>query len=422
LTNPSDHIDPLPVAAVLKPARQRHVLALVAVALCALAALYLLVNWLLTPVPVEAEKLPPDTFRPTAQQLSSLTIAPVSFGENAEVLSASGSIAADGDHSTPILLPYSGQVVKVMIEPGQHVDKGQALLSVASPELVDARNALLTGSAQVTSGEEAVRMAEANAARQKGIYQSAGGALKDYLQAQGDLVTARANLRASQSALGAARDRLGLFGKSAAEIGALQSPSRKLDPQAATVFRSPVAGTIADRNVAPGQFLSAGGSTPIITVADLSRVWLVAQLSESDAARVQLGDVVSVTTPSVPGRVFSARIDNIGASLDPNTHRLPVRATIDNPGQLLKPQMFASFAIHRPLSGNSGVLAPSSAIIHEGDTARVWVLGRDRLLHARPVEVADSAGGFSRIVRGLRLGDRVVTKGALFVNEAGLDQ
>ncbi len=395
---------------------------LVAAALCALAVVYLLVNWLLTPVPVQTEKLPPDTFRPTAQQLAGLTITPVSFGENAEVLSASGSIAVDGDHSTPILLPYSGQVVKVMVEPGQRVTKGEPLLAIASPELVDARNALLTAAAQVTSGEEAVRLAAANAARQKGIYQSAGGALKDYLQSQGDLVTARASLRASQSALGAARDRLGLFGKSATEIGALEAPGRRLNVQTATIFRSPVAGTVADRSVAPGQFLSAGGSTPIITVADLSRVWLVAQLSESDAARVQLGDIVSVTTPAVPGRVFSARIDNIGASLDPNTHRLPVRATIDNPGQLLKPQMFASFAIHRPLSGNSGVLAPSSAIIHEGDTARVWVLGRDRLLHARPVEVADSAGGFSRIVRGLQLGDQVVTKGALFVNEAGLDQ
>lgn len=422
MTNPSDQVAPLPPAAELSRSRQWHLVVLVAAALCALMTVYLLVKWLLTPIPVATEKLPADTFRPTAQQLAGLTIASVSFGEKAQVLSASGSIAVDGDHSTPILLPYSGQVIKVMVEPGQHVEKGQALISIASPELVDARNALLTAAAQVTSSEEAVRLATANSVRQKGIYQSAGGALKDYLQAQGDLVTARANLRASQSALGTARDRLGLFGKSASQIASLQLSDRSLNSQAATVLRSPVAGTVADRSVAPGQFLSAGGSTPIITVADLSRVWLVAQLSESDAARVQLGDAVAVTTPAVPGRVFSARIDNIGASLDPNTHRLPVRATIDNPGQLLKPQMFASFAIRRPLTGNSGVIAPSSAIIHEGDAARVWVLDGDRLLHARSVQVADSAGGFSRIVQGLRPGDHVVTKGALFVNEAGLDQ
>ncbi|MFX8441226.1 efflux RND transporter periplasmic adaptor subunit, partial [Acinetobacter baumannii] len=87
-----------------------------------------------------------------------------------------------------------------------------------------------------------------------------------------------------------------------------------------------------------------------------------------------LGDQVEVTTPAVPGRVFHARIDNIGAALDPNTHRLPVRAAVDNPNYLLKPQMFASFTIRRALSGTVGALVPAAAIIHEGDRARVWVM------------------------------------------------
>ena len=94
-------------------------------------------------------------------------------------------------------------------------------------------------------------------------------------------------------------------------------------------------------------------------VGDLSRVWLVAQLSESDASKVQLGDEVVVTTPAIPGAQFHARIDNIGAQLDPNTHRLPVRATVDNPGNQLKPQMFASFAIRRQLGGAPGALVPA---------------------------------------------------------------
>ncbi len=215
---------------------------------------------------------------------------------------------------------------------------------------------------------------------------------------------------------------MGLFGKSAGEIRALQSTSLALGGQAATVYRSPVTGVVADRSVSPGQFLSAGGSNALMTITDLSRVWLVAQLPESEAANVRLGDGVVVTTPSVPGRTFSARIDNISAALDPNTHRLPVRATVADAEGLLKPQMFASFTIRRMLGGEAGALVPAEAIIHEGEAARLWVYGRDGLLHARMVQTGDTEGGLTRVVRGLNSGERVVVSGALFVNEAGLGQ
>jgi cobalt-zinc-cadmium efflux system membrane fusion protein len=427
LTENLAHIEPpLPAAVELPLARQRHLLVIVAGALLGLVLLFIALRALLTPAPPVAEKLPPDSFRPTAAQLSELKFAPAQYGANAELLRATGSITVDGDHSTPILLPFSGQVAKVLVEAGQHVVAGQPLLEVASPELVDARNALLTGQAQVASAQQAAALTSANEKRQKAIYESAGGALKDYLQAKADSATAAANLRAAQSAVTAARGKLGLYGKSAKEIAALGSGAA----HTTTVYRSPVSGTVAERSVAPGQFISAGGSSALLTIADLSRVWLVAQLSQSDAALVRLGDEVEVTTPALPGRAFHARIDNIGAALDPNTHRLPVRASVENPAEVLKPEMFASFTIRRSLGGNgsgggsngAGVLVPASAVIHEGDTARVWVLGNDRLLHARPVAAAETEGGMTRITSGLQAGDRVVTSGALFVNEAGTGQ
>jgi len=372
------------------------------------------------PAPVEA--VPPDAFRPTEAQLAGLKIAPVQVGANAEIIEATGSIQADADHSTPILLPFSGQVLDVMAEPGQHVAAGQPLLRVASPELVDARNALLTATAAQASASEAARVAEGNAKRQKAIYETAGGALKDYLQSQADLVAAQSNLRTADSALRAAQDRMGLFGKSRSETRALESADQGKSGKAATLYRAPVAGVIADRNVAPGQFISAGGSTALMTITNTAHVWLVAQLPESQANVIRLGDHVAVTTPALPGRSFAATIDNIAAGLDPATHRLPVRATVANPDGALKPQMFASFVIRRPLDGGAGTLAPEAAVIHEGDSARVWVLGPDHLLHGRPVVTGDTEGGFTRIVSGLRPGDRIVTSGALFVNEAGLNQ
>lgn len=393
------------------------------VAAAALIVLFVLAKHALfdaKPAPVEA--VPADAFRPTPAQLAQLKLEPVQFGANAELVRATGSILADADHSTPILLPFSGQVLDVMAEPGQRVAAGQPLLRIASPELVDARNTLMTASAQAAAAAEAARIAEGNAKRQKAIYETAGGAMKDYLQSQADLVTAQSNLRTAQSALHAAQDRLGLFGKSSAETKALAGAPAGSGGKASTLYRSPVSGLVADRSVAPGQFVSAGGSTALMTITDPAHVWLVAQLPESEANAIRLGDHVTVTTPALPGRSFAATIDNIGAALDPATHRLPVRATVANADGALKPQMFASFVIRRPLSGGAGVLVPAAAVIHEGDSARVWVMGHDGLLHGRPVVTGGTEGGYTRITGGLNAGDKVVTSGALFVNEAGLNQ
>ena len=186
--------------------------------------------------------------------------------------------------------------------------------------------------------------------------------------------------------------------------------------------RSPVSGVVADRSVSPGQFISAGGAAPLMTITDLSHVWLIAQLAEGEAASVHLGDQVTVTTPALPGRQFAARVDNIAAALDPVSRRLAVRATVANPGQALKPQMFAAFTIRRTIGAAAGALVPSAAVIHEGDSARVWVLGRDGLLRARSVTVRAGEGGYTQVSAGLQPGDRVVTSGALFVNEAGLGE
>lgn len=404
--------EPLPPARQFTVPEQRRLALLVAAGLAGTALLAGAVHWLLAPAHAPEEVLPPDAFRPTAAQLSGLRLAPAQLGANVELVRASGSIAVDADQSTPILLPYSGQVLRVMVEPGQRVARGEALIEVASPELVDARNAFNSATAQQAAASEAARVSRRNVERQQAIYESAGGAQKDFLQAQADAANAESAQRSAQSALSAARARLALYGQ---DSGAAAGGAR-------TIYRSPVPGIVADRSVAPGQFVAAGGSAALMTIADLSRVWLIAQLAEGDAALVHVGDEVEVTTPALPGRVFKAVIDNVGAALDPATHRLPVRATIANAEGLLKPQMFASFTIRRSLQGTAGVLVPAQAVIHEGDSARVWTLGTDHLLHGRPVSVGETEGGMTRIVGGLRPGDVVVVSGALFVNEAGTDK
>jgi len=411
LTDEPASIPPLPAARIMSNGAQLRLIGLAAVALVALLLVIAGVRALLAPAPAPPEKLPAGAFRPTREQLAQLTIAPVRSGADSTLIRANGAIAVDGDRSTPVLLPFSGQVIAVYVEPGQRVAPGQPLLRIASPEMVDARNTLAAAGAQQASATEALRVAEANAARQKAIYETAGGALKDYRQAQADLVAAQSAARTAQSAVNAAQNHLAIFGHGGGNAS-----------QPATIYRAPVGGLIADRNVAPGQFVTAGSTAPLMTITDPTRVWLVAQLAESDVASVHVGDQVEVTTPALPGRTFAARVDNVGAALDPASHRLAVRATISNPDGALKPQMFASFTIRRQTGGADGIFVPASAVIHEGDTARVWIVGRDKLLYARAVTTAPGEGGQIRIVTGLTPGDRVVTAGALFVNEAGIDQ
>ena len=117
-----------------------------------------------------------------------------------------------------------------------------------------------------------------------------------------------------------------------------------------------------------------------------------------------------------PGRVFKARISWIAPSIDANTHRLPVRADVENPDGALKPLMFARFSI---ITGPAATLpaVPESAIVYEGDTARVWVV-RNGTIAARPIDIGEASYGMVEVLSGLAAGEKIVTTGALFIDRA----
>ena len=416
-----DHrpLSPLPPVRALSRHAQYRLLALALLALVGLVVAAKAIGWLLRPTPAVEQPLPPGTFRPTPEQraaLRTLVVAP--HGQN-EVVTATGTIGVDEDRSTPVLMPYSGQVAQVLVEAGEMVRQGQPLLTIRTSDVVDARNALFAARANVGTTAATLRTAQANVQRQEQIYRTAGGALRDYQQAQTDLAAAQAAAGSAEAALGAARDRLVILGKSPAEISALERARITDTIQAETTLRAPIAGLVSQRAVSPGQYVGAGGDKPVMTISDPTHLWLVAQLAESDAASVRTGDPVDVRTPAYPGRLFHATVDNVAAQLDPVTHRLPVRASIVDPGRALKPQMFASFTISRPSTG-SAILVPAAAIIHEGDVARIWVVRPDGLLAAREARLGDETAGQVRVLAGLRPGERIVTAGSIFVNEAGL--
>ena len=206
--------------------------------------------------------------------------------------------------------------------------------------------------------------------------------------------------------LNAARNRLQILGKSQSEIAALEA-AQNIDPAAA--ITAPIAGVIVDRQIGPGQFLQAGG-TPVFTIADPSSVWLLANVRETDAGLVKVGQSVEVRVLAYPQRDFKARVTHVAALVDPVTHRLPVRAEIDNHDGALKPDMFANFRILTSDSSDApGV--PEAAVVYEGEAAHVWVLSGDGLLAYRAIHTGRSNDGMVEVLDGLKPGEKVIVDG-----------
>jgi membrane fusion protein, heavy metal efflux system len=365
----------------------------------------------------EPATLPPGTFRPTAEQLAGFKIEAVRLVAFRSERTAEGNIALDNNLTTPVFSPYSGRVVRLIAKLGDHVEPGAPLFAVDATEFVQSANTLITAVAAFKTARSQLIQAEINEKRAHELYLAKGGALKDWQQSRTDLVAAQNTLRSADIALAAARNQLRILGKSDAAIAALESqPTQKLAPVA--VVTAPIAGTVTQRQIGLGQYIQSGGDNPVYTIGDLSTVWLIANVRETDAPLMRLGAPVAVTVPAFPGRVFDAKISWVAPSLDANTHRLPGRADVANPDRALKPQMFANFTIvtGAPLSAPA---VPPSAIVYEGDTARVWVARSDGTIAARAVTIGRTEGGMVEIRRGLSAGERIVTRGTLFIDRAG---
>ena len=311
--------------------------------------------------------------------------------------------------------PYSGRVTRLIAKPGDHVERGAPLFAIEASEFVQGHNDLVTAVAAVEKARSRLALAQTAEKRQRDLQAIRGGALKDLEQAQSDLVAAQGDLRSAEIALAAVRNRLRILGRSDEEVADLEKRDRIA---AETIVSAPIAGTVIQRKVGLGQYINAGGNDPVFTVGDLSTVWLVANVRESDAPKIKVGAPVEVTVLAYPGQVFNAKLSYVAPALDPNTRRLPVRAVIQNTNRELMPEMFASFRISAG-EGRSMPAVPADAIVYEGANARVWVAQPDsKTVVSRAIEVGGTSNGLVEVRKGLQAGETVVTSGTLFIDRA----
>ncbi len=399
---------PTPARPPLPRGRQIMILVVVAVVSLGLFILAPLVGQMFAPKPPPPPAAPPPgTFVATAEQWSSLETAVVQPMAFRPLDDTDGKIAVDDNRTTAVYSPYTGRVTRVFAKVGDRVRAGAPLFAIDASEFVQAQSDLVTAAAQV-------KLTQAAEARQQALVKDNGAALKDLEQSQADFATA-------QVALAAARNRLRVLGKSAAEVSAIERGITDHGLTTETLVTSPIAGVVTQKAVGVGQNLASvannGGGTPAYAVSDLSRVWLVGNLREADAPKARVGQAVEVRVDALDGRLFTARVSYVSPMVDPVTRRVTVRAEIPNTDGALLPEMFATFDLITG-AASTAIGVPVQAVIYEGDTARVWVARGGRTLELRAIQTGQTSGGMVEAISGLTAGERVVTSGSLFIDRA----
>ena len=248
--------------------------------------------------------------------------------------------------------------------------------------------------------------------RFKDLYEGKAAPLKEWQQAQAQLVGAQNDLRSAEITIEAVRARLRIVGFTDDEIAALRE---KGTVRRATPILAPIDGTITARKVGPGQYVRNDTGEALYVIADLSTMWLKAQVPEIDIPLVRVGQELEVKVSALPALLFKARIVVISAGADAATRRVVVRSEVPNPEGALKSEMFASFKIATGADEPTPAV-PVEAVIREGDLATVWVEDEPMLFKRRKVKLGMEQEGRVQIREGLKEGERVVTRGAIFVD------
>jgi cobalt-zinc-cadmium efflux system membrane fusion protein len=315
--------------------------------------------------------------------------------------SAVGSIDFNEELLTQVFTPYQGRIVDLFAKIGDEVKKGQPLFTIDSPDLVQASSTLISAAA-------VLELTTHNLDRMKMLFAAKAAAQKDFEQATSDNRTAQGAYRAS-------RDAVRIFGKSDAEIDRIVD-ERKVDP--ILVVPSPISGRITARNASPGLLVQPGVQPGPFVVADISIMWMLANVTESDSPVFNIGQDVKVSVMAYPGRVFTGRISTIGSTVDQVTHRVLVRSEVDDPKHELRSGMFANFVIRTGEPART-VAVPVDGVVREGDgSMTVWVTADRRSFKMRSVRVGLLRDGYYQILEGLQSGELVATEGALFLSNA----
>lgn len=320
---------------------------------------------------------------PLRTRLRTAAIEPRSIRRS---LDAPAEVEADPARLARVTAPLPGRVVQLFVRFGDTVKSGQPLLELDSPDLVAAQTDYLRA-------KSALAQTERTLLRQQDLRQAGIGAQREVEQAQTDRDLAKSELERAML-------RLKLLG---IDPGALGRP---------LVVRAPVSGRIVEYKVAPGEHRS-DLAAPLMTIADLSVVWVTANVQEKDIRRVQPAEEAMVTLAAYPGETWMGKVLFVGDLLHPETRTIPVRIAIENEERRLRPGMFGSVLFREKPAAELAV--PPAAIVLLGDASFLFVEVSPWLFERRRVTPGAQIDGLSLLSEGLRQGERVVVENAVLL-------
>jgi cobalt-zinc-cadmium efflux system membrane fusion protein len=353
------------------------------------------------PTAGRSAKAPDDSVELSETQLKFVRVATVEDRDFPIEKGSVGSIDFNEELLTQVFTPYQGRIIGLFAKVGDEVQKGQLLFTIDSPDLLQACSNLIAAAG-------VLQLTTKNLGRLKSLYETRAISQKDLEQAISDQQTAEGALRA-------ARDAVRIFGKTDAEMDRMIA-DRKVDP--ILVVPSPITGRITLRNAAPGLFVQPGNAPAPFTVADISTMWMLANVAESDSPAFSVGQEVKVSVMAFPNRTFDGRISTIASWVDPATRRVLVRSEVADPKHELRAGMFANFVIRTGAPVRSPAIS-MDGVVREGDgTMTVWVTADRRRFTKRTVKIGLQRDGYMQILEGVQAGELVASEGALFLSTA----
>jgi cobalt-zinc-cadmium efflux system membrane fusion protein len=348
----------------------------------------------------EAKPAEPALFSVPQEQMARLQVVPVRNRTWTSAIQTTGTVDWDADHTTQAITQVNGPISRIMVDLGSPVKKGDPLLFVASPDVANAISAYRKARNREVLTKRIVD-------RMKELMDHGSVALKEVESSEADYNDAMTDVQNSLQALT-------IFGIDKTEIDQADKQGTAISTELAV--RAPIAGTVVQKLVSPGQLIQAG-TTVCFMLSDVSTVWVQGHIFDPDLSSLRVGAEVEETNPA-SGRVFHGKLAYVGAFVDPTTRTTPVRIVTQNPDGLLKKDMFVEATIHA--AGSKSLLAvPVSAVLRDDKNEPiVYIQAQPGKFAQRSVTIGQQQDGMIAVVSGLREGENVLADGSLFLQFA----
>ncbi|MDR3614050.1 MAG: efflux RND transporter periplasmic adaptor subunit [Candidatus Obscuribacterales bacterium] len=318
-----------------------------------------------------------------------------------------GQIEAIPANTAAVNAPLAGRVLTLLAQKGQRVKKGDALMTIDSSEIrqlsVESQRLIAQNKAAEEQAQAKVELAKRNYEREKTLLGLKIASTKDYQTAEADFKQAEAELNTTRS-------QTRLSGAQLANRLAQLGQAIKATAQGHITLYAPISGIVLEQLVTPGEAVEA--AKPLFKLININKVWATGQIYEKDLQFVRLGQRIKILTSAYPERIFSGSIVNIDPVVDPISRTLAVRAAIENPDVLLKPQMFVTIGLIESSQGQAGYFIPVEAVVSVQGKQSVFIKRGDADFLPVSVETGETKDNLIRIKSGLKGNELIVTQRA----------